>query len=267
MPKDKPQIVDTILNEFVYTALYRADYQSKRELPPKYSKIILDEQAARNFADKSTRDEKEIVLALLGYEFYYVVHRSGKPFNQIKDFLPLMGSKSVVSKIAAEEGFYVISDREIVSILGLMSGTTHNPFFYLDTELIRQGYNIRKWKKKYANAKELSHRDADESAKMVCKNIYGAMMLSQTCKLSLGLSPAGLSILLYFYAFGILEATPEKLKEILVGRFSPTEITYAIKELVLGHFISKLLGKYSITGSGVKKVNTAFHDIIHATSF
>lgn len=265
MPKVKnAHLVDTVLNEFVYTALYTADYQAKRGLPVKYQKASVDEKSAREFIDKSTRDEKEIVLALLGYEFFYVVHKSGKTFKQMKHFIPLLESKSALSKAASEEGFYVISDRDIVRMLGLMSGITHNPTFFLDMEIKRQGYNINKWEKRYVTSKDLTHRDIDENAKIVCKMIYGSLMLSQTTQFAMGVSIAGLSVLVYLYAFNILEITPEKLKENFVGRFSTREIANAIKDLSDESLISRLLGKISLTSLGIKKVNNIFHTIVHS---
>jgi hypothetical protein len=65
MNKFNKFITIPLLNEFVYTVLFEADYAQKRTLMGKYLKASMTAKGANAFARNSTREEKEYTLSSL----------------------------------------------------------------------------------------------------------------------------------------------------------------------------------------------------------
>jgi hypothetical protein len=259
--------IDPVLNEFVYTAIFKADMEQKRAVGPKYLKNVMTEKAARSFADKSSREEKEHVLAHMGYEFYYVINKSGKTLKHIKEFLPILTSKKTAKETIAEEGVFVTSDKETIRTLGLLARLTHSPTYYLDLEILRQGYHIKKWSKKYGGTKDLAFREADEYSRLICQFIENSILNAEHTKSTMECSRNSIIILLRIYRSLELELYEEKLKEVFKGRIGDKPYSDAIRELSDNNLILRIRGTISITSAGIIKVNEFFHKIIHSNNF
>lgn len=270
MPKkadDQP--IDTALNEFLYTALYLAPYEQKRDLKGKYLKASMSEKAAKTFATKSNREEKEYMMAHLGYEFFYVVKPIGSALNDMKKMLPILenGSKSRASKAISEKRVFITSDRDILRVLGLGSRTIHHPSFSLDMEMSRQGYHIRKWDKRYSTDQDNAFREADNTSRQVCRTMMNAALTLESCHGLLGCAPNELKILLYLYATTAIETREENLREFFLGRMTDAQFRRAIRDLMYSTCVHRLKGGIAITGSGIRKVSGYLSSVIHSNNF
>ncbi len=270
MPKIKNSSpVDTVLNELVYTALFKADYEQKRRMKGKFLRVAINEKSAKRFADSSTLEDKMYVLAILGFEFYFVINKSQKALSDIKELLPILdaGKKSAASTSIAERGLFVTSEREILRSLTLVSRVTHHPSYFMDLEILRQGYHIKKWSKKYDQSKDAVHREVDESSRVVCSTILNGIMGARNSPAMVGCTESELMLLLYLYATTALEVTIDQLKDIMIGKMSVLEFKRAFRGIAYSGYISNFKGKIAIAGEGIKKVGNFFNSVIHSNSF
>lgn len=247
-----------ILNEFLYTVLYNANYEDKRKLQGKYLRAAISEKTAKSFVAHSTRDEKEYVLATLGFEFFYVIAKKDTKFKQFKDLLSKFENKKQVQAMAeiAQMGVFVTSDREITRLLGLMSKAIHHPTFFLNMELLNQGYNIRKWKRRAANHLDEDVREADEVSRSLSMTMLHSHIALQYCRGSVGLGESAMMILLYLHYHKMGNIPHTSLFAYFDGNMTKTEFTYAMKALNGGYCIeTNSDNEHSITGEGIKKVN------------
>lgn len=261
--------VDTVLNEFVYTVLFKADYEQKRLLKGKYFRASISEKTARKFSDSSSLEDKMYVLSHLGFEFYFVINRSQKALAGLKNILPVMetGKKAASSTKISEKGLFVTSEREILRTLGLAARITHHPSYYLDLEVLRQGYHINKWSKIYAQTKDYAYRESDESSRRICISFFNAILESKNAHGKLKCTENELLILLYLYGTTAIETKEEELRDVLAGRMSSREYCYAFRGMVHNGYAHRMKGAVSISGEGIKKVSQYFTGVIHSSNF
>jgi hypothetical protein len=261
--------VDTVLNEFVYTVLFKADYEQKRLLKGKFLRASVNEKTARVFADASSLEEKMYVLSHLGFEFYFVINKSQKALAGIKDLLPVMesGKKSASSTKIAEKGAFVTSEREILRTLGLAARMTHHPSYQLDLEILRQGYHIEKWSKRYAKTKDISYREADECSRRICITLFNGILEAKTANGKIKCTENELLMLLYLYGTNSVETKEDELKDILAGRMNSREYCYAFRGMVQKGYAHRVSGSVSISGEGIKRVSNYFTGVIHSNNF
>jgi hypothetical protein len=270
MPKVKNAApMDTVFNEFVYTALFKAPYEQKRQLKGKYLKAAMSEKAAKSFAAGSTKEEKEMLLSELGYEFYYVVNAGGQATKILQSILPAMrsGKKTEMSNAIAANGLFVTGDREIIRTLGLVSKVSHHPSFFLNLELLRQGYHIEKWGKRYGTEKDTVSRSIDETAKAIGRMLFNSSVSMDFSKGLLGSSADEMKVLLFLYSTSLVEPTDEDVKSRFAGRMKGKSYYVAIRSLMDSHSIDRIFGKVSITSLGIKKVSNFIDSAINKNTF
>lgn len=269
MPKIKNAApLDTALNEFVYTAIFKADYEQKRHLTGKFLKATMSEKCAKSFCDSSTREEKEIILTALGYEFCYILNATSNKFKVIQEVLPILetGKKGKISKEITERGFFVTTDKQLLRTLGLVGQITHSPSYFMDLEILRHGYNVRKWSKRYDGEKNNVYRGLDEAARAVALSYCNASLCLENAKLLFGCPTPAMRILLKLYA-STTDVTDENLKDFFFGRVSGKEYGSAIRFLMDEHLIVRVSGTVSITGAGIKKINQYIYSVTHSNNF
>jgi hypothetical protein len=263
----KRNTVDSVFNEFVYTAIFKSSYDEKRLVSKRFHKKIMTERGAKSFAEKSSKEEKEELLAQLGYDYFYVMTKRGKTLRHIKQYLPILISKKTAGEVVAEEGFYITSDKQIIRTLGLLARLTHSSSYYLDMEMVRQGYHIHKWNKRFGGSQELHYREVDETASLLCKNMMNAILNAEKSKELFGTTKNAVFILLYLYTAKGLEISEEKMKREIVGSISKVQYANAFREVLDGGLIDRIQGTLSITSSGIKIVNDFFHSVVHANNY
>jgi hypothetical protein len=271
MPRSNKVISIPVLNDFIYTLLSEATYEQKRGLSGRYLKAAMNSRSARAFATSSTREEKEILLSHFGLDYFYVISGRSITFKKLKDILTKFETGKKVKAIAdiAESGIFVTSDVEFLKLLGLMSQSIHNPNFFLNVELSRIAYNIKKWKKTELSAYDLEIREMQEDAKTLCDcalNMDRAMVYHKGLN---GVSGNELRVLLYLYKNqGYI--SDSHLAEYFHGVLSKLQFRYAIKQLFSSQAIIKNIEQrteYTISGIGVKHVNNFLNNFTGKNQF
>jgi hypothetical protein len=268
MPKKLNIVNDPILNDFVYSLLFEASYEEKRGLKGKYMRASMSGEAAKRFATNSTREEKEYIMAHFGVEFFYVVAKRGVQLTQLKRILTKFESDKKVASLKdiAETGLFVTSDKEFLRLLGLTAQSIHHPSFFLNMEMLRQGYNIQKWKKLNLNKTDLQTREADEMGKLLARTFLNGSIALEYAPGSTRVTPNEMRILLYLYTLAHTYVNDSDLSHYFVGYMTKNVYRYAMKALWKDGLIQQhgMASKreFTITGAGVKHVNNFFESAI-----
>lgn len=269
MPKRENGLMDSVFNEFVFTAIYKSSYEQKRLLPDRYLKIAMNERLAKKFSAEASNNEKEIMLTGLGYNICRVINGNDPKVKLIQDVLsiPVTAKRARLNKVISESGLFVTTDKNILRTLGLMSDTIHHPSYYMDMEILRQGYHINKWSKKFLTEKDHVYREVDELARQIAKLFFNSALVSDTSKEMLGVTSNELKILLALYSSNVIQPTDEEFRNLFHGKMSFRSFADSIRKLMAGNFIHRLSGEISITALGIKKVNNFMKRVIHSNNF
>lgn len=262
-----------ILNDLIYTILYRAPYAEKRGLKGVYLKAAMDEKAARSFSVNSSREEKEFILSHFGFEFCYVIYHNTLTFSKLKElFEKLNGDKKFLGlKNAAEEHLYVHSDKEFQRNLGVMAQHIHHPVYFLNTEILRQGYHIHNWAKNLNNEADLQVRQTNETLLHTAKFILNATLVLENIKAILGINEGELKVLLFLYHQTKSETNAEEVRAKFNGFFVPLKLAKVLASLRKGNFIIAIdrdkQTYYSIGSVGIRVINNYFNHVYNQNSF
>lgn len=252
-------ILVPLFNEFIYTLLYQTGVSVKRLLKGKYQSSTFTEAGAKRFIKTATREEKELLLSELGFSFYYIVLPKNLETVKLKEIFKKFKNKQKASGLdqMAEEGMYIIGDEQLVYYAGLMTKSIHQPVYFLNLELIRQGYNISQWEKRLKSNDDLQSREAAESdiefAKLT-RSIFRTFHFSKTW---FGFTQPEIIVLIYFYIYKHKYLSDEELKQYFIGILTPMQYRYALKGLLKSYCIEKDYddpNSYSIATPGIRKV-------------
>lgn len=248
-------------NNFIYTILYNADLEAKRNLIGEYAKAALSEKSAKRFANTATKEEKEYLMAQLGIEFFYVVVKKGVTINKLKDLLMAFeySKKSISMQAISEVGIFIMSDKEFIQLMGATSLKIHHPNFNLNLELSKQGYSYNKWAKRNLNDRDLATTETQENVKRFCRITRATEKSSLLIQALDKISSQSVSVLVYLYVFNTDYVDDD---EIFYECFNgENKITYRLqmKKLREEEYIRMELDnkrrRYSITGRGIKIIN------------
>jgi predicted transcriptional regulator len=262
-----------VFNEFVYSALFNATVEEKRRLKPKYFKIAMSARSAKTFCTTGSKEEKEYMLAELGYDNFYVICRRGMTLLKFKEILAKFDNQKRVAAISdiAEAGVFVTSDREFMRMLGLMSQSIHHHSHFLNLEITRQGHHIQRWSKQYLNKKDIDTKETDASAKALARTCLSAILTMTFWPGSTGMTTAQMEILLYLYSVSNSYISYSRLFDVFAGNTNNFKFSSAIRALVTDELIIKHgrgnIKEYSISALGIKQVNTFINKTINLNSF
>jgi hypothetical protein len=242
-----------LLNDFVYTVVFNASAEDKSRLYGKYLFVCENIKSAKRFIESSSREEKEHLLSLLGYQFFYVIAPYRPSNTKLKDFL---SKESYKINDLHKEGYYIHSDKEVIHLSGLMVKYVHSGAYAFNTELLRQSYHVKKLSRKLPVTDEsIEYNDAD--------NILMRTLLSATITMNYqqgitGLSDISCQILLYLYLNRNECLFYEDIDSLFAGykgKYKSSVFKSAINSLVLNNFIqrSAVDKSLTITSIGIKK--------------
>jgi nitrogen regulatory protein PII-like uncharacterized protein len=266
-------INNPVLNELVYTVLFQATLPEKRGLKGKYFKIAMSQKASKTFATTSSKEEKEYILSHFGLEYFYVICNRGMTMLKFKEILDKFDKKKRVSALSeiAEEGIFVTSNKEFTRMLGLMSQSIHHHSYFLNLEIVRQGYHIQKWSKTYNNKKDMATREADASAKSLVRTCLSALFTMDFWPGSTGISAEQMKILLYLYSVSNSYISYGQMYGVFAGNTNNFRFSSSLKGLLTEDYIIKHgAGKakeYTISALGIKQVNEFIQKTLNLNSF
>lgn len=271
--KPRRSVPDPIFNDFLYTILYNSSYAQKRELHGRYLKAAMSEKSARLFIQNASDEDKKYILGKLGYKFFWCFCKEDFKQEYLSDILKKFQEDRKVSalKDILETGIFVTGDREFLRLMGLMSSAIHQPSFYFDLEMQRQGLNIKKWKKRYMTPIDLKMRDLDEGSTELARTLLSASVSMDYVKGTMGLSAAQMKILLYLYTQPHIFMSEKHLKQFFTGYVRGAELRTGVRNLFKEGFVTgekKLMEwSYTISSKGTKTVSEYFKLVFTKMTF
>lgn len=246
------------LNDFLYTVLYEATLQDKRGLTGRFLKATTTAKAARRFIENSTREEKEHLLSHFKFSFYYVIHANKVTIAKFRDILKQFekNRRVAATKEIANEGIFVTTDVQFCALLGLMAKSTNDPSYYRNLELNRQGYHIKRWKKRLNSKEDFANKELDENDTMLARTLHANMGRYDIVEPLINLSQHSIRILTYLYVYKNNAVSEGEIRRQYEGEYTPRQITVALKTLKNQGCITEPLlkkGEYSITSIGIRK--------------
>ena len=260
------EVRNPALNEFVYNALFNASLEEKRSLGAYYRKVAAKDKAAQKFAATSSKDEKEAVLAALGYRFFYFIVRKNQTYEALKSVLGVFykGKKQPDLDKVTEEGIFVSSDLEFTRAAGYAAMEMGRPSRFTNLQRARQGYHIAKWRTRLTDREDLEAREAESSGMAITKMLLNFSNSVRHYNAEEKLSLSQIQALLFLH-LRRGETSEAEIAGYLVGHIRKIELTLALRQLQIKGFAIPL-GKASdraweITSLGVKKVQAIFDRI------
>lgn len=247
-------------NNFIYTILYNAEFKDKSGLPDKYMKIATNELAVKKFSVYGSKEEKEFILAHLGFEFFYVVVKKGNSFGKLKEKLQEFHyDKKMSMRSLAEAGIFITGDKEFTKLAGFVEFKTHHPNFSLNLELARQGYNINKWGKRLLSNRDIETNEISDSAKRLSRIIRAAERSYTILNNVEHVNRHGMIVLMYLFQAHNNYVDESVMRGDCLPEESNAIFKNVLKKLKEGEYVrNQILGtkrSYTITGLGIKRVN------------
>lgn len=266
-------VPDPIFNDFLYTVMYNLSAAQKRTLHGKYLKAVMSEKSAKAFIMNATDEDKKIILAAAGFKFFWTFLKDDFKEEYLREILAKFNQDRKVSalKDIAHQGAFVTGDKEFTRLLGLMSSSVHNPSFYFDLSLLKTGFHVRKWKKRFMNPVDMEAREADEGAVLIARTLLSGMIVADYMKGVIGLTVCEVKLLLYLYVHSHLYISEKHLYEFFKGSVRNAEIRTGVRSLFKsGHIDAdgkSIDRSYTINGAGTKKINEYFRVVFTKLNF
>lgn len=272
MKQDWKMINIPILNDFIYTVLHNMSFEDKRKLEGRFLRAASNGTAAKTFAAKSTREEKEYLLTQLGYQFTYIIYQKSDSFERIKKLITSEETTIRILQNLAGDSIYFHSDTEFQRYLGLAAHAIHSHAYTYNTEILRCDHFRKDWTKKYGYITDDEGREVDRSMREMATLFFHAFMLMDNLVNLIGLTPAGLKVLLYLYQAPNAYIERKVMEDEFAGFVSKQLFLRTIVILTKGGFIvgnrtttvkKKGAGvwRYGITASGIRVVNNFFQQV------
>jgi len=250
-----------IINELVFDYLYNLTPEQRLKFSPKELRAIKSAKKAREFVEKTTLDEKLLILAKLGVGFSFILHDGSKlasreikeRHERYKDM-----SKDKLVKELSDERFVVLTDKILINYMSVMGDLTHSDVYLLNLDFHKVGRSIHKWRPEGA-----------PSVPRITESLEYATIINRLClnvatelKVIKGVSDiADIDILLMMYFYdnqknyvprGIVESK-------FGGIYKKMVIASALKRLVDKLYISRnpvysVVQEYQITSLGISTV-------------
>jgi hypothetical protein len=248
-----------IFNDFIYTILYNATAEEKQGLSGRYLTALKDEKQAAKFIETATREEKEYLLAHFGFQFLYVICPEKIAATKLKDFIKEQQEKGYSVSDLRQQGFYAHTDKEIIHLLGLAAKAIHNPNYFLNLEINRQGYHVKKWSRQSPVKEDAATKEVMDNDNVLMRTLLSSSITMNYQPGLSGLSEVQLQILLFMYINRQKYISYEDLNNLFAGykgKYKEGNFASSIRALVSEQLIQKSAiekDQITITGIGIKK--------------
>lgn len=248
------------LDELVYTVIYQMPFHLIRQMEPKFVKATISEKSARRFSQNCTREEMEYVLAHAGIEFFYVLSPKTVTKKVLVELLHLFAKKQTSKALdhIIQNHIFVQSDSTFMRTLSLADEISHHPNYFINTELVRAGNNLKQWKKRFISESAVATREADELDRMIAKDKYKTVLACLSARSLFQIDQIHMTILLLVYSSQTSVLYTTLVKEMKLA-FSTQAIAkavdYLLAEQLLTKNLSSLKHSFNLTGLGIKKVS------------
>jgi len=269
MPK-KILVNSPIINELVFDHLYNLTPEQKLKFSPKELRAIKTARKARTFVDRSTMDEKLLLLAKLGVHFSFILHDQNdfmtkKEIKERYVKYTEMQTEDHLQQMTNEK-FVVLTDRLLINFLNLMGTQTHSDVYMLNLDFHKVGESINTWKKEKASVNGL--RQSMEYATVINRVLLHSAIEHKKIR---GVNePADVDLIMLMYLYGKQNGYVPRvtIRQDLEGYYKITQITACLKRLRENLLIDinpvdLRLQEFQITTTGIDKVMSFVKKILN----
>lgn len=260
------------LNELVYSVLRSSDREDLLKLRGRFLKAAKSETAAKRFASIAKYEEKALLLAEFGVNFFTVfVNNDSLTSKKLREILNKYEADQNGSAMESltESQIWVESDKEFIHLLGLMAQTSNHPSYKLNLEAQRAGYHAKRWT---VSSKNKNDKNIDET---ITTFDYLTRLLLQSCLITdraptlFNITADEMKLLLYLYSVRHTYVDKDKVWVYFLGNYNKKFISTHLKKLFKMQYLeihpNEDLQKFTITSLGIGIVNrflqTTFNQI------
>ncbi len=256
MPKKSKIVSNPFLNAYTYDLMYRLNPEQKKLLNGRYLKYAKNSTSATNFSNTADIEERAIFLAKLGVPFAWVFgDLNDKTLTEIYHTYKKEGQAKAMDKIAKQDVF-VVTNREIMKLLGLMASNLHTETFLINRGYYKAGYHLKNWKKEIVKPQNESIKEAHADSKELARMMYITMLSQKDIPGFAGITDCGMAILLFLFSKDSHDTPETDIRGKIQPTFPSAKVTLGLKKLVDCQFLERSFRDpkrkaYSITGLGI----------------
>lgn len=259
MPAKKQVILNPFVAEFVYAAIVNSSIEQRRQLNGKFLYATRTPKKAKAFSINSSDEEKAILLSKLGIDFAWTFNLNKDKLDQI---IEAAGGKTMsqLNKMMIDEKVMVVTNKQVMTFLGLMASNCHSETWMLNRDYLLFGYQAKQWRKV---ADPPLNREVKESLvemRNMAQLMLNTIMASKSIEGMFHINEPAMAVLLYFLSRQKEFIGEHEMKMYFRSLYRDFRIVVSLKILIEGRMIEKRMDaqkpEYRITGIGV---STAMH--------
>lgn len=260
------------LNSLIYDVAYNISHAASLDLPDRYREICNSELKMQRFIRSAGLEQKIEFLSHVGIKFFmFFANEDNIKIKGLKGILSSYkeGKPFLATKEMAEQSFYVISNKELIHLLSLMSQSAAISAYSESLIYNKSGYNPKRWKREY----EYQIDGETESNKGYLRDtatyINEALKLSSLSSGFLGIPENDFRILLFLYKKPHIYISRKEIDDEFKAIIKSILITTSIKRLIEDNFILKSvvseINEYTISGFGISIVEKFINKLSQKT--
>ncbi len=254
MPAKRQIILDPFVSEFVYSCIMNSTIEQRKQLNGKFLYATRTSKKAKTFSVKSTDEEKRILLSKLGIEFAWVFNISKDKLDQLFE---TTGKKTLseLTKVMIEQKVMVVTDKQVMTFLGVMASNCHSESWLINREYLNFGYRIKEWRREYEHPTNREMKEMMMVMRDMAKAMLNTILASKSIEDQFGVSETAMTVLLYLISRQKEFVTEFETKTYLRGMYREFRVNVALKSLISLKYVERNAGEtkpeYRITGMGV----------------
>jgi len=269
VPKKRQILVNPVINEFVFDCLMTSTVESRKNLTDRYLRAARHSKTATAFANSSTFEEKVILLSKLGINFAWVFNVDEKKVREMmKD--NRYEQQNVINHMIENKAI-VVSDKQFMQYLGLLSSNVHSETWVMNREFLKVGLRMKQWKKEYYNTTHNETRTGRYASMDISKLLFYSSAVSDNMEGIVGITATAMQVLLYMYSKQKEFISLSEVKAVLTGIQRNFKISRSITQLKNAKYIEKSYlsdePEYKVTALGADAVLRLQKRIFNAENF
>lgn len=263
---------DPLLNQFVFDCLFMADKEHRAHLKGYELTAMKTATKAKNFAAKTTLDQKIALLSRLGIPFFYgfgiqdsaILQKMFKGYEET-------GLMDTVKQTLKHKVF-IVTSRETATFLGLMANAVHSDAYVMNRHYLRLGEHVRKLKQDDQHPSDAAIDECLAASRDLARIGIQYILLSKYVD-EFNINEVSLMVLMHLFSKKSFDVPEADLHNLLCPMYVKAKVTNAIKGLVSEKmaersYREKKTNRVTITAYGIEVMSRIQKKVMNlATNF
>jgi hypothetical protein len=256
MPKKSKIVSNPFLNAFTYDVAYGLTPEQKRNLNGRYLKYVRNDKTATTFANTADIEERAIFFAKIGMPFAWVFgDLNNDALTEIYHTYKKQGQAKALDK-TAEQKVFVVTNREIMRLLGLMASNVHTETYMLNRDFHKAGYHTQNWKKEIVVPHNEAVKEGLHSSRELARILTTTLLSVKDIPAFAGITDCSMAILLFLFSKDSADTLEIDIRAKIQPSFMPSKVTLGLRKLVECQYLERSFRDtkkiaYSITAIGI----------------